>query len=167
MAAATVDSGTKVGLSPLERHAAVNALAKLTIGGETRGVSSVFGGVSIKSATLSGGTIHTAPVKTAAGTPLVSGLGADTFAGGVRSTVSPTIQTIGSDTVVAGSAFTKTELTAVRGRALSGDTISVAGSTAAGVKAVLETKPTTGHTITLADKTTITLSGIPHNFKPH
>jgi hypothetical protein len=83
--------------------------------------------------------------------------------------VKPAIHTIGSDTVVAGSAFSKTELTNTgASRALSSDTINVAGTTAASVKTALDLK-STGHTITMPDKTSITLSGVtPHNLiKPH
>jgi hypothetical protein len=169
----SVDGGAKHGiasLSPAERHAAINALSKLTnASGASRGVSSVFGG-ALKSATLSGGSVHTAGVKTLAGTTLVTGRGADTFAGGVRSAATPAIHAIGSDTVVAGSAFGKTELTNAGGsRALSGDTISIAGTTAAGVKTALDVK-STGHTITMADKTSITLTGVTAHTnvtKPH
>jgi hypothetical protein len=168
----SVHDGVKAGiasLSPAERHAAINALSKLTKSGTaSSGVSSVFGG-ALKSATLSGGSVLSASIKTPGGTTLVSGRGADTFAGGVRSGAKPTIHAIGSDTVVAGSAFGKTELTNAGGsRALTGDTISVAGVTAAGVKTAQDVK-STGHTITMADKTNITLTGItPHNVtKPH
>jgi hypothetical protein len=165
---ATVTGGVHSGahpLSPAERHAAISALSKLTNSHASKGVSSVFGG-GLKSATLSGGSVHSASVKTTAGSHLVTGRGADTFAGGVTSAAKPTIHTVGSDTVVAGSAFGKTELTAKgTGKALSGDTINVKGTTAASVKTALDVK-STGHTITMADKTSITLKGItPH--KPH
>ena len=168
--ATTLDGGAKQGiasLSPHEREAAINAISNLPTSGVSRGVASVFGG-GLKSATLSGGTVTEQSIKSRAGTPLVAGKGADTFAGGVRSAATPSIHAIGSDTVVAGSAFTKTELSTAGGsRALSGDTISAAGKTAAGVKGALEVK-TAGHTITMADKTSITLNGITHiTTKPH
>jgi len=167
---ATMSGGAKLGihsLTPAERHAAINALSKLTHSSASKGVASVFGG-ALKSATLSGGSVHSASIKTTGGTTLVAGRGADTFAGGVQSGVKPAINTIGSDTVVAGSAFGKTELTTGGSRALSSDTINVAGTTAAGVKTAVDTK-STGHTITMADKTSITLNGVtPHNvIKPH
>src|SRR4029077_945832 len=110
---ATTSGGARLGiqsLSPAERHAAINALSKLTNSSASRGVSSVFGG-ALKSATLSGGSVHSNSIKTTGGTTLVAGRGSDTFAGGVKSAVKPAIHTIGSDTVVAGSAFAKTELT--------------------------------------------------------
>ena len=156
MAETTLAGGASVKqLTPAERHAAINALSKLTGATASKGVASVMGG-SLKSATLKGGMT------------LVSGHGADTYAGGVKSTVKPAIHAIGNDTVVAGSAFAKSELAHGGSRALSSDTIKIAGTTAAGVKSALDTKPT-GHTITMADKTSITLNGVtPHNIvKPH
>jgi len=152
-------------LSPVERHAAITALSKLTSSSATKGVASVFGG-SLKSATLKGGTVHTESIK-ASGAALVTGKGSDTFAGGVKSAVKPAIKAVGSDTIVAGSAFRKAELSTKPGRALSSDTINNAGKTAAGVKALVEDK-SVGYTITMADKTSITLTGVtPHNIKPH
>ena len=165
---ATVAGGAVQGihaLSAAERHAAVTALSKLTGPSASAGVSSVFGG-GLKAATLSGGSVTRAGVKTAGGTHLLVGKGADTFAGGVHSGAKLPHPSVGSDTVVAGSALSKTELTSTSGRALSADTINVAGTTAAGVKTALDPK-TTGHTITLADKTSITLH-TPHNLiKPN
>jgi hypothetical protein len=168
---ATINGGSKVGVSSLsasEHQAAINALAKLSgSSGGTKGVSSVFGG-TFKNATVSSGTAHADAAKTASGTTLVSGKGADTFAGGVHSAAAPAVKAVGSDTVVAGSAFGKTELAAGSTRALTGDTISVAGTTAAGVKTTPEVKAG-GQTITMADKTSITLTGVTaHNTaKPH
>ncbi len=143
-------------MSASEHQAAVRAIAKLSgSSGVTHGVSSVFGG-TFKSATVSSGTT------------LVSGKGADTFAGGVHSAATPTVKAVGSDTVVAGSAFGKTELSAGTSRGLTADTISVAGTTATGVKTTPEVK-SSGQTITMADKTSITLTGVTaHNTtKPH
>ena len=165
---ATVKGGIAHSLSPAERHAAITALSKLTHSTATKGVASVFGG-ALKSATLSGGSIHSQGIKTTGGANLVVGRGADTFAGGVHSGVKPAIHTIGNDTVVAGSAFGKTELSATgAGRHMSSDTIKVAGITATGVKTAPEVK-SAGHTITMADKTSITLNGVAahHITKPH
>jgi hypothetical protein len=168
MAETTMSGGARMGiqsLSAVERSAAITALSKLTSSSSTKGLASVFGG-SLKSATLKGGTVHGDAIK-ARGASLVTGKGSDTFAGGVKSAVKPAIHTIGSDTIVAGSAFHKAELSSKPGRALSSDTINVAGKTAAGVKASVEDK-SVGHTITMADKTSITLIGVtPHNIKPH
>jgi hypothetical protein len=166
----TLAGGAKLGihsLSPAERQAAINALSKLSHPTASKGVSSVFGG-SLKSATLSGGSVHSESIKTTSGTSLVTGRGADTFAGGVKSSVKPVIHTLGSDTVVAGSAFGKTELAAKGTSALTSDTIKVAGITAAGVKTAVDDK-SVGHTITMADKTSITLKGITPTdvHKPH
>jgi len=164
----TVWGGARTGmqsLSPVERNAAITALSKLTSSSSSKGLASVLGG-TLKSATLKGGTVQGDAIK-ASGASLVTGKGSDTFAGGIKSAVKPAIHAIGSDTIVAGSAFQKTELSSKPGRALSSDTINVAGKTAAGVKAAVEDK-SVGHTITMADKTSITLIGVtPHNTKLH
>lgn len=138
-------------LSPAEQQAAINALSKLGSAlGALSGISSVLGG-ALRSATLSGG--------------------GDTFSGGVRTGFSATIQAIGSDTVVAGSAFGKTELSKVTGGKsgtlnLSYDTINIAGVTASSIKTdTLVVKPT-GIKITMSDKTSITLTGVTtHDLK--
>jgi hypothetical protein len=161
----TVAGGAKAGistLSPAEHHAAISALSKLSAAsGATHGVASALGG-TLRSATLSGGSVHSS-----------AGHGADTFAGGVHSGATPAVSSLGSDTVVAGSAF-KPESTAAsvaksHPLSLSGDTINVAGTTAATVKSETVHDAKAGHTITLSDKTTITLTGVaPHDVtKPH
>ncbi len=159
----TVPGGTKAGistLSPAEHQAALHALSKLSSAtSATQGVASVFGGSSLSSATLSGGSVH-------------GKVGADTFAGGVHSGVSPAFGGIGSDTVLAGSAFSgKFETSSASGAAhplTLSDTINVAGTTAASVKSVTGPESKTG-ALTLSDKTTITLTGISaHDVtKPH
>jgi hypothetical protein len=144
----SVGGGARIGinsLSAVERNAAIMALSKLTSSSSSKGLASVFGG-SLKSATLKGGTVHGKAINA-----------------GVASLATGK----GSDTIVAGSAFHKAELSAKPGRALSSDTINVAGKTAAVVKASIEDK-SVGHTITMADKTSITLIGVtPHTIKPH
>jgi hypothetical protein len=164
----TVTGGARLGiqsLSAVERNAAITALSKLTGSSSSKGLASVFGG-SLKSATLKGGSVHGDAIQ-ARGESLVTGKGSDTFAGGVKSAVIPAIHAIGRDTIVAGSAFHKAELSGKPAHALSSDTINVAGRTAAGVKAAVEDK-SVGHTITMADKTSITLIGVkPHHIKPH
>jgi len=161
---ASVSGGVKSGVSSLsasEHQAAVHALSKLTESSASHGVASVFGG-TFKSATVSSGSVHTESIKSAS---VVSGKGADTFSGGVHSGAAPAIHAIGSDTVVAGSAFAKTELSSGTGKALSADTIKAAGTTAADVKTAPDTKAS-GTTITMADKTSITLTGVtPHIVK--
>jgi hypothetical protein len=80
------------------------------------------------------------------------------FAGGVSSSVKPSVgSVIGSDTVVAGSALTKSELSTKSG--VGTETIKVEGVTAALVKNEAATK-SAAHTIVMPDKTNITLSGI-------
>jgi hypothetical protein len=155
----TVAGGARHGvssLSPAEHQAAIHALSKLSdSSGASTGVASVLGG-AFRSATLSGGATKS------------------TFAGGVHDSTAPTFSTLGSDTVVAGSAFTKLDPTqagsgASHALSLSGDTINVAGATAASLKneTVHESKAA-GQTITLSDKTTITLTGVSHDVtKPH
>jgi hypothetical protein len=158
-------------LSPAEHQAAVSALSKLA--SASPGVSSVLGG-SLRSATLSGGSVHSEGIKVGSSS-LAIGSGADTFAGGVRSVAAPAHTTIGSDTVVAGSAFSS-KIDATKSAAsgahvsLSGDTINVAGTTAASVKSeTVQDAKSAGHTITLSDKTTITLTGVSAHdvIKPH
>jgi hypothetical protein len=140
----------------------------LTNGSASKGVASVFGG-SLKSATLSGGSIHREGIKPAGGSHLVTGRGSDTFAGGVKSAAKPVIHTIGSDTVVAGSsAFKKGELATKGGSAALSETIKVTGATAAGVKTAADAKSAV-NSITMTDKTHISLTGVTaHNIiKPH
>jgi hypothetical protein len=173
----TVAGGSSHGiktLSAAEHHAAVSALSKLgSAGGVSQGVASVFGG-SLRSATLSGGTVHSDGIKVGA-TSLVAGRGADTFAGGVHSGATPAFGAVGSDTVVSGSAFSSgaaaAKAAATGGHAgSSGDTINVAGTTAASVKSeAAQAGKAVGHTITMADKTTITLTGVSTHdvVKPH
>jgi hypothetical protein len=150
----------KAGLTPHEYQTALQALQKLkTTGGVSQGVASVLGG-ALKDAPL---TIRTG---------LIGSQSHESFAGGVKSDVKASIRAIGSDTVVAGSAFTKTELTGkVAGvSALSSDTIKAAGVTAASVKTdPTEAGKSAAHTITMSDKTSITLSGISTHdvIKPH
>lgn len=159
----TVAGGAKHGistLSPAEHQAAVHALAKLSAAdGASKGVASVLGGTSLRSATLSGGSAK-----------LVTGRGADTFAGGVHQSSTPTFSTLGSDTVVAGSAFGKLDPAAAskgHGLSLSGDTINVAGTTAASLKEQAVQGKAAGQTLTLSDKTTVTLTGVHDVTKPH
>jgi hypothetical protein len=161
----TVAGGASHGvktLSAAEHHAAVSALSKLgSAHGASHGVASVLGG-GLRSATLSGGS-----------SSLVQGRGADTFAGGVHSSAKPVFG--GSDTVVSGSAFHSTveatKSAAAGGPAsLGGDTINVAGTTAASVKSeTVQASKAAGHTITMSDKTTITLTGVSAHdvVKPH
>src|SRR5579862_5413135 len=109
-------SGNKT-LSAAEHHAAVSALSKLQ---STQGVASVFGG-SLRSATLSGGTLQQDGIK---------------FAGGVHSGATPAF---GADHAVSGSAFSSTAEAAKAAAGighvgLSTDTIKLAGTTAASVK---------------------------------
>lgn len=163
---ASVAGGAKsvlASLSPAEHHAATQALARLESLG---GVSSHLGG----SATMSGGTAHALDT-TVVGSGklgLISGVGSDTFVGGV-STAAHAAGLVGTDAVTAGSAglfasqLTNTESAAHGGAGLglSNDTIKAAGVTAASVKA---DKPSATHsagtTVTMADKTTVNLIGV-------
>jgi hypothetical protein len=161
---ASIAGGAKHGLATLshaERDAAQRALARLKssggglgskLEGSTRSAT-VYGGSAIKGAGLTASLIH--------------GQGSDTFMGGARSALTHTVA--GSDTVLSGSAAfgghtSVSDALARHGGAnfsLSADTINVAGATAEGVKAAHPPDATThAHTITLADKTTVTITGV-------
>lgn len=160
----TVSGGAKHGvssLSPAEHKAAITALSKLTSGGASHGVSSALS-TSLRSATLKGGSVHSDGVRQST-----------SFAGGVHTGATPAFKAIGSDTVKAGSAFSsKGPQAAGSTHGLGGagaDTIKVAGVTAASVKNENAHDAKAGHTITLSDKTTITLTGVSTHdvVKPH
>lgn len=149
---ATIAGGTKHGLAVLshaERSAAENALSRL--GRQHAGSASV-------SATVFGG-VKASGLST---TSLVHGQGNDTFLGGARSTSTHALANIGNDTVLSGSATANHPTPEGRAQSfsLSSDTISVKGATAEGVKSVHPQTSTGSHTITLADKTTVTISGL-------
>jgi Ca2+-binding RTX toxin-like protein len=159
---ATTAGGAHHGLAVLthgEREAAQNALAKLRVQG--RGLGSLDS--STRSATVHSGS---ALKSTGLNASLLHGQGHDTFIGGARSGLSH-VQA-GNDTVVSGStasAFTGRTWDALAGQGhhftLSADTISVAGATAESVKAgSIATHSHASHTITLADKTTIKITGV-------
>lgn len=164
-ATATISGGVRHGmanLSPAERQAAQNVLAKLKQSGS--GLGSHFGR---ESATVSSGSAL--PLKPAAlgASTLLSARGSDTFMGGVRSAPATGVR-VGNDTVVSGSTI-KSGLPqashAVAGHtaqhvALSSDTINVAGVTASHVQAAHPQEAKGTHTITLEDKTTIKLAGL-------
>jgi hypothetical protein len=166
---ATVDGGTKHGLAALsheERQAAHNALAKLNsraglgshLDAATRSAT-VYGGSLLKSAGLNASSMMH---------------GSDTFIGGARSGL--THAGVGNDTVVSGSTATFGGRAALSGPIghhegqhinLSSDTISVAGHTAEGVKAGHTHDAASSHTITLADNTKVTITGVAaHDIKP-
>jgi hypothetical protein len=161
---ASVTGGATHGLAVLshaEREAARQALAKLKTSGS--GLGSHLSG-STESATVYGGA-KTTGLKAST---LIHGRGSDTFIGGARSAPTHTLANIGNDTVVSGSAATlgRTTVDHLGGHStqnihLTSDTISVKGVTAEGVKAARpeEAKAAT-HTVTLADKTTVTISGL-------
>ena len=142
-------------LSPAERQAAQHALARLG----TSSTNSTFAS-SAPSATLSGGASLKASPGTAT-SKLISGAGSDTFAVGAAQKAG-----VAKDVAVSGSF---TEPTSSHGAVLSPDTINVAGHTASAVKAEEAASKSATSTITLSDKTTVTLTGIPtHNVgKPH
>lgn len=159
---ATISGGVRHGLAALthaEREAAQKALAKLTSSGA--GLGSHLGGVT-GSATVHGGS----GTKSAGTGALLHGQGSATFIGGARSAL--TAAGVGNDTVVSGSTAMSAgrhSLSQPPGHggqtlSLSTDTIKIAGATAESIKA---TQPpgASAHTITLADKTTITVTGVP------
>jgi hypothetical protein len=165
---ASLQGGAHHGLAALthaEREAAQNALAKLKgsgrvlgshLDGSTRSAT-VYSGAALKTAGLSGSTV-------------LHGQGHDTFIGGARSGLAPA--SAGNDTVISGSTATFGGRAHVSGApsahgghpfSLSTDTISVAGATAESVKAGhtdATASHASSHTITLADKTTVTITGV-------
>jgi len=162
---ATVTGGATHGLAVLshaEREAAKNALAKLkSLGGHHLGSHL---GSSAESATVYGGS----SVKTTGlSASLIRGQGSDTFKGGARTAPTHALANIGNDTVVSGSATTfggRTHADSPFGPQhlnLSSDTINIKGKTAEGVKAAHPEETRAGtHTVTLPDKTTVTISGL-------
>jgi len=165
VAGASISGGASHGLAVLshaEREAAKHALAKLKtlgsglgrhLGGSTESAT-VYGGVSVKTSGL-------------AVSKLIHGRGNDTFKGGARSTPTRSLAHIGNDTVVSGSATALASRTQVGGVAstqhfhLSSDTINIKGATAEGIKAAHPEHAKAGaHTVTLADKTKVTISGL-------
>ena len=169
---ATIPGGSQRGfatLSPAERVAAQNALTKLKSAGGGVGQPS---GVSAPNATVYSGS---AVKPGALGAPsLLHGQGSDTFMGGARGLSIHLAANIGTDTVVSGSATTfggrTSAADAVRGGhgsqnfSLSADTVNVAGVTAEQVMAEHQQGAVgNSQTITLADKTTITVSGLSQN----
>jgi hypothetical protein len=166
---ATMDGGAKHGLTALsheERQAAHNALAKLS---SRSGLGSHVDAAT-RSATVYGG-LKSAGLNAPA---LIHGQGSDTFIGGARSGL--THAGVGNDTVVSGSTAAmggRASLSSPVGHhaaqnfSLSSDTISVHGATAESVKAGHTHEATASHTITLADKTTVTITGVSaHDIKP-
>jgi hypothetical protein len=144
-------------LSHAERQAALNALAKIS---RTPGrFGSNLAGVR-QSATQIGGAAHKPELRSAS---LIHGPGQDTFIGGARGALTAHI---GSDTVLGGSIKalergTALPATHALGHAgLSSDTINIAGRTAASVKAMNPNDKAKAHTVTLGDKTKITISGL-------
>jgi len=165
----SVVGGARAGTASLtaaEHHAATQALARLE-SLDRSGVASVLGG-SAGSATLSGGAPHalSTTVVGSGKVGLVTGLGSDTFLGGVSAGAGHLAGMTGHDAVVAGSsgvfahAAADKSVTPEKGLSLSNDTINVAGVTAASVKADQPQHAQAGGTLTFADKTTINLIGV-------
>jgi hypothetical protein len=148
---ASISGGSSVhhaSLSAHEHQVAMQALEKLK----------ATGGVSRGSSVALSSELRAAVGKP--GTELI-GKRTATFAGGASSGIKPAVShIIGSDTVVAGSALTKSELTSKAGAAAATETIKIEGVTAALVKHEAAQTKSAAHTITMPDKTNITLSGI-------
>ena len=109
------------------------------------------------------------PLKPLGASGLLAGQGNDTFAGGVHSGFD--LHGFASDSVIGGSSAGHTPASDHASSVfhLSNDTINLAGATAAGVKAQDPSQATHGtHTVTLADKTTLNITGVSHDIiKPH
>ena len=157
---ATMSGGVQRGstsLSHAERQAALNVLSKLSRTPGRFGSSLV--GVK-QSATQVGGAAHKSELGSST---LLHGSGQDTFIGGARGSMAASI---GGDTVLGGSIRGLERGTGLSGThalghaGLSSDTINVAGTTAANVKAMNPEDKAKAHTVTLGDKTRITISGL-------
>jgi hypothetical protein len=158
--ASTIAGGKHSGLASLshtERRAAENALSKIKSASGNLG--SNLGGFG-QSATLIGGSLKSSGLSAST---LMHGVGSDTFIGGARSSLT---SSIGSDTVVSGSAKLLNAGADTLGAhnasnfALSSDTIHVAGATALSVKAVQPEDKVKAHSVSVGDKTTVTISGL-------
>ena len=149
----SVHGGTKAvhNLSATERLAAQHALSKLS---------------SSHAATLDGGAKAFVKPEAAGTSKLISG--SDTFLGGASSRAAA-VGTTGIKTAVAGSFGGVAKIGSAHGAGPSSDTINVAGHTAAAVKAEDTSATKATAKITLSDKTTVTLTGVPtHNvIKPN
>jgi hypothetical protein len=134
----------------------MQVLAKLTAAGSATHNLTTLLADSLRSATLSGGSVAD------------TARSADKFAGGVHGAAAKPVVSTLSDTVVAGSGFAGKiesahhESGVVPAHALAhADTINVAGVTASAVKTEPSHAPkVVGQTITLSDKTMITVSGV-------
>jgi hypothetical protein len=161
----SVAGGVRHGLAVLsqaEREAAQKALAKLTSPGAGLGsnLSAITGSATVSSGLVAKSTGTGAPT-------LLHGQANDTMVGGAGSALTPA--TAGSDTVVGGSASQPSASGPVGPQSgsitLSADTVNVAGATAESVKAA-QSAAASARTITLKDKTTVTISGVSgHDIK--
>jgi hypothetical protein len=148
-------------LSHSEFQAAQHALSRIASGTGTLG--SKLGGLAngaTHNATSIGGSFRAQTLRTPS---LLPGTGRDTYFGGARSSA---IAGVGNDTIVGGSAkFPAGSLEALSGHtaknfALGVDTINIAGTTALSVKSLDPSTIVKGHTVSVGDKTTITINGL-------
>ena len=162
---ASIHGGAHHGLATLthaEREAARNALAKLK--SSTSNLSSHLESSTRSATVFSGSAVKGAGLNVS---NLLHGHGSDTFIGGARSGLNPT--GAGSDTVISGSTaagIVDRNAGVAGGQSghaftLSTDTVSVTGATAESLKAGHPPDATNSHTITLADKTKVTITGVP------
>jgi hypothetical protein len=167
MAGATVAGGAHHGVSILshaERVVAQNALDRLN---SAKGRMGLNHDPNPTSATVFGGV--KAPKLEAA--TLIHGHGNDTFLGGTSSVTTHALANIGNDTVVSGSATSLGHIKpeghsghGVQNFSLNSDTINVMGKTAEEFKgAHSEGSTASSHTISLSDKTKVTISGLSHH----
>lgn len=161
MATSTISGGVRHGASVLshgERSAAQNVLSKLN---RSAGLAGSHPAGSSSSATVFGG------VKAPALASSTLLHGSDTFIGGVRSATTHALANIGNDTVVSGSASHSIRSLAENHTSnaphsftLNSDTISVKGATADTIKNQHPQAAAGAHTMTLSDKTTVTIAGL-------
>ncbi len=159
----TIPGGASSGLqtlTPAERHAAQNALSRVL--SASGGLASAIRNLS-RSATQHGGSMIAG---NSASSMQIQGSGNDTFAGGSRTLMTASIA---NDTVVSGSSVTFDGHTGILGAqglanfALNADTISAAGATVMSIKSQQPEESTRSHTVTLGDKTTVTITGLSHH----
>jgi hypothetical protein len=163
---ASVSGGAKHGAAVLSHHERVvaqNVLNKLN----SPKSGGLHAGLSSSSATVFGGVKG----PKLAASALLHGHGSDTFMGGARSVSTHALANIGNDTVVSGSATKGGHMPAeshathsMQKFGMNSDTINVKGATAESVKGTHPEQAHVGsHTITIADKTTVTVSGLSHH----
>jgi hypothetical protein len=144
-------------LSHSELQAAQHALSKIAT--STGGLGHTLGSLS-QNATAIGGSLRASALQVPS---FLQGSASDTFVGGARSSL---ISSLTTDSIVSGSAKLVDNTLGVLGThnvgsfALSMDSINIAGATALSVKTLEPESNAKAHTVSVGDKTTITINGL-------